>query len=178
VTYDHLRYGLYGWFALVAAVALLGATACGGPPRSTRVAVAQLGEGLNVADEAVAAEVTTRGEASRAQVREEVAAGMIADVEAGLARFEELMTPTTEARTALRVARESLFALEGALDAWAAGSAPEANFLAVAACAVAALTRLGAILEALEVELPAALVSGLQTIGALATSACPESDDG
>jgi len=174
MTYDQLRYGIYGWLALVAAVAALGLSACGGPPRETRLAVQAIGEGLNVADQAVTDEVTRRGEESRAQVRREVAEGAIADIEAGLARYLELLLPTTEARTALRVARESAEALEAALDAWAEGSSPETNFLSVAACAVSALTRLGPILEALGVELPEELARGLDTINALALSACPE----
>ena len=173
MTYTHLQLSVYAWFALVGAAAVLGLTACGGVPKPVRVGVEHLGDGINVADEAVAAEIARRGPEVHAQLRREVAEGAITDVEQGLARFEELMAPTTAARTALRAARAAAFTLERALDAWDAGSGPEATFLGAAACAVSALTRLGAVLEAAGVELPAELTDALAFLAGLAASACP-----
>lgn len=179
MTYEnYTRAAVLSWFAIIGSVALLGLTACGGgPPRVTRVAVEQLGEGLNVADEAVAEEIARRGPETREQIRQEAAEGMIADVAAGLERFEELMEPTTEARTVLRVARASLVAVEGALDAWTEGSSPEANFLTIVACAVSPLTAVVPILEALDVEAPEAFTQGLRVVAALATGVCPQPEN-
>lgn len=174
MTYTQLQVGVYSWFALLAAVALLGLTACGGVPRPVRDGVEQLGLGLNVADEAVAAEVARRGPEAHEQLRREVASGAISDVEQGLARFEELMTPTTDARAALRATRSAAFAAERALDAWDAGSGDEASFLGAAACVVSALTHLANMLEAAGLSLPDALTQAFAFLAGLATSACPE----
>lgn len=174
MTYDHLRVSVYAWLTIVAAVALLGLSACGGPPRATRVAVAQLGDGLNVADESLTAEVARRGEASREQVRREAAEGVIADVAAGLARFEELMMPTTDARNALRGTSETLRAVERAFDAWAAGTGDEADFLEAVGCVVAALTHLAGLLAAAGVDMPEELAGPMSLLESLAGSICPE----
>lgn len=168
--------------SMVVAIALLGLTACGGPPRAARVALEETAGGLDVADERLADAVERNGEESRAQVRREARAGELGGetraetIDAGLERFEELMAPTTAARAALRASRVVLEAIQAGLDAWEAGADEGLSFFAAAACAVVPLAEVAAALEAAEVEVPDAIVSGVQAIAGFAASACPEGE--
>lgn len=168
-----------GFLALLAALATL-VFGCGGVPREARVALEETAGGLVVADEAIAAETTRKGEEARAQVRREVAEGTIQGssreetIELGMARFDELMAPLRTAETALRVAREALRAVEQGLDAWAAGTDEGAGFFAAAACAVAALASVGAALLEAELELPDILAQGIGALSGFASGQCPE----
>ena len=90
------------------AVACVG---CDRPPRGVRVALEQTAGGLVVADQLLSEAVAARGVDVRAQIRDEVRTGVVSGesedeiMEAALERFEELMTPTSDARSALRSAR-------------------------------------------------------------------------
>lgn len=134
----------------------------------------RLGEGVVVADNALALEVARRGPEARAQVRQEYAAGTLDSVEAALTRFEELMTPTTAAREALRVVAASLRAAESALDLWADGGA---DFLRRAACLLGDLLALMRTLTDVGIEAPAELSDAVSMLGALATSVCGDRED-
>lgn len=166
--------------AIFVAFCMLAVAACGGPPREARVALEHTAGGLNVADELVADAIETRGEESRSQVRSEVHTGLIAGdtreetITAGLHRFDELMQPMTTARRVLHTVRQSLLAVEAGLDSWAAGADDGQGFLSSAACAVVSLGALVRALEAASVEIPAAIVSGLDLISNFASGACPE----
>jgi hypothetical protein len=180
--------------AIVAAFFVLGLVGCGGPPREARVAVEQTAGGLNLADELVAEAVESRGEEKRAQVRAEVRAGRFDEqcalhedgsdayrtclIEAGLDRFEELMEPTTTARTVLRTAGEALEAVELGLDAWAAGTDEGGSFIEAIACSIGSVAAVGRALEAADLEIPEALATGLQAIAGFASGACPEPEGG
>ncbi len=166
----------------VQALLALALVACGGPPRAARVALEQTAGGLDTADELVAASVESNGEEARAQVRREAHAGELPGVmhaeviEAGLERFEELMEPTSTARAALRASRGFLEAVQAGLDAWEAGTDEGLSFFEAAACAVVPLAEVAAALEAAGLDVPDAIVSGVQAIAGFAASACPEGE--
>lgn len=164
--------------------AALHTTGCGGPPRAARVAIEQLGRGLNVADEQIAAAVETRGAEARAQVRRELADGTIGGTETnvenrvaiGLNRFEALMAPTNAARDATRTARGAAEAAERAVDAWQASSGEEQSFPQIAACVAAAIERVMAAMSAAGLEYPDLLTQALNTIRPLAGLLCAEGE--
>lgn len=165
--------------AVAVVIAAIMANGCGGPPREVRVALEQAAVGLDLADEHLTARIVAAGEEARAQVRDEVRSGAIAGetpeatIAAGLARFEELMAPTTLARTVLRTARSSTLSVERVVDAWAAGSGDEASFIAAAACAAAALVDAANAVTAAGVEVPSELTSAIAFLAPLARGVCP-----
>lgn len=168
--------------AFAASLVALALAACGGPPRAARVALEQTAGGLDVADVLLADAVRASGEEARAQVRREARAGELEGttpaevVDAGLERFEELMEPTTAARAALRASRGFLEAVQAGLDAWEAGADEGLSFFGAAACAVVPLAEVAAALEAAGLDVPDAIVSGVQAIAGFAASACPRGD--
>lgn len=168
------------WIFLTPLTAVLILAACGGPPRAARIAIEQTAGGLVVADTLVADAVRERGQGARAQVLNEVLRG---DIEGGtpeetrslaMSRWDALMKPTTDARAGLRSAREGLSAVELAIDAWAAGSGSEGDFLRVAACAVAAIAEAVQSMEAAGLEMPAAVTGGIDLVAGFAAGGCEE----
>lgn len=159
------------------AVACVG---CDRPPREVRVALEQTAGGLVVADQLLSEAVAARGVEVRAQIRDEVRTGVVSGesedeiMDAALERFEELMTPTSDARSALRSARSALLSLEAAVDAWSAGSAPGSRFAQVAACAGVALAEMVRAVSAAGVELPPILETGVNALSGFAGAACAE----
>lgn len=164
--------------ALVISATAATTSACGGPPHAAYVGVEQAAEGLDQADIVLASEVQERGPEARAQVLREVAAGAIESIDAGLDRFEELLAPTTIARTVVRTARRAVRATEAALDAWAAGADEGQGFFASAACGVAALLEVAEAFDAAGVELPDELTGALAMIAGFAQGACPAPEVG
>lgn len=155
----------------VAAACAAGAMGCGGVPREARLGVEQLAVGVDRADVLVAARVETQGEDARRQVLEEVVAGTLANVEAGLVRYDVLLEGERAAVNALEAARAALLTLEAALDAWDTG-ASDSGFLGAAACAAVALLELVGALEAGGVDIPPELAAGVDFLEGFARGAC------
>lgn len=159
---------------LLAALAILALlVGCGGVPREIRLGVEQLASGTDRADELLTAQIAERRPVIRDEVVALVDAGTIASVEDGIDEIERRAAPMTVAARVLRTVRSALLALERSLDAWDAGSGDGA-FLDAAACVVAVLGELAGALDAAEVELPEALLSGAEVLARFAGAACPE----
>lgn len=180
-----------GAVILALAFLTLGIVGCGGPPREARLALEHTAGGLVTADELLADAIERRGEEVRLQVRREVREGRFNEgcestndntgettvsrecvIEAGLARFEELMEPTSTARTVLRTTRDVLEAFELSMDAWEAGTGDEASFFGAAACGLAALVEVGRALIAAGIDVPDELAQGIGVLSGFASGAC------
>lgn len=153
---------------LAAGLASGGMAGCGGVPHAARVAVEQTAGGVALADELLSEEIAYRGERARLEVMAEG----FESVDEALARWDAKMAGTSAARTALRVTRSALLAVERSLDAWDAGADSE-SFLDDAACLVEALTYVLQSFEAADLDLPAEIAAAADLIRPYASGLCP-----
>lgn len=136
--------------------------------RTVQASLTGLAHGVYAADSLVADAWPTAAERARAQVLEERDASPGMTVEAGMARYEDLIGAWNRALQAMRGAREALYLGQSAFDAWLAVDELPEQWVAFCASAGQAVEYLIGLLD--EVGLGAPLQ--LRGAGAYVATAC------